>query len=501
MKKFVALILSAALLIAAAAAAIAAEPKKDLVVCMAEDLETFDTTATSALNTQAIFRTIHIRLYYEDEDGAPMPWLVKEFNVIDPNKEVQIVIHDNFKYTDGTAVTAEDVAASLMRCKASPMFGVMMRLIDSFEAIDATTLKINLSGPAPALQTVLSHGNTGIMPKSYLERAAATGDWSEPITGGPYMLAERSVGRFTKVVKNPHHTFQETQARSESITFLFVPDASSRQIMVETGEADVNFAFATQGLKTAEANPDLKVHSRSSNVTQYICLDNTLKPFDDKRVRQAISYALNRDDIITMVLEGRGEPSYAPLSPLTMGYLDNPAKISYDPEKAKALLAEAGYPNGFDTKLMAFNDIGKRVAEAAQGYLADIGINAEIETYEASVRANMVKAHQVPMMVGSWSAFTDAELVLPRLFGEAAFGTTNMSYFSDPRTEELFVKARSTYDAEARTKFYEQADAILAEECPWACIYHPTTFTLTRADLKGVRQSGSGILNFWRLYY
>lgn len=499
MKKFLAVLtVMTALMAIFAVPSFAA--KEDLVICMPEDLESFDTSASSAMSSQAIYKSIYVLLYGEDTNGQPVDWLAKSLNVISDN-EVHVVIHDNYKFSDGSAITAEDVVATLRRCKESPTFNTLMKAITAFDVVNPTTISIKTTGPAPAIKLALMHPNTGILQKAYIEKATAANDWSNPVCSGPFMVAERVVGTRTKLVKNPHFTDPTTSAKSNSITFMYVPEANSRTMLVETGEADVNFSFDTAGYKNAKENPKLKIWEHDGTVTRHLCLDVTLKPFDDKRVRQAVSYAINREDAITITTEGLASPSYAPLPPSTLGYLQNPQNYTYDPEKAKSLLAEAGYPDGFSTKLITFNDWGRRLAEAVQPDLAAVGINVEIETYDFNVRSNMVKQHQVPMMTASWGAMSDADLVLPRLFTEAAIGGTNSSFFHDPRLDKLFEDARHTYDTNARIKLYEESVKILADENPWACILVPTAFCLTTADLKGVELSGESIINFYKLHY
>ena len=159
---------------------------------------------------------------------------------------------------------------------------------------------------------------------------------------------------------NDTYADPNTQAQCNSLTFRYVPEASSRTVLVETGEADVNFSFATADYDRASKDSNLKIHEHSGTVTQYIGVDTTMAPFDNKLVRQALCYAINREDVITVVAEGLGSPAYGVLPPSTNGHLENPSNYTYDPEKAKELLTQAGYPNGFETKLMAFNDLGKR---------------------------------------------------------------------------------------------------------------------------------------------
>lgn len=485
---------------AEAAAPAATEAREDLVICMPDDLETFDPVSTSAMATMAVLKNTYIRLYGEDELAQPIDWLAKEFNVISDN-EIQIVINTDYKFSDGTPITTEDVAFCLNRAHESPNFSTLMKTVESFEVVDDSTIAIKTTGPSPSIKLALMHCGTSILPKAYVEKATADGDWSNPVCSGPYVVDSRTVGEFTKIAKNPEYVGDVFAAENNSLTFKYVPEGSTRTIMVETGEADVNFNFATADYARCAENADLTIHEAAGTITQYIGMDCTLAPFDDPKVRQALEYAVDRNGVMTVVIEGLGTESYQMLPPATPGHLENPCDYTYDPEKAKALLAEAGYPDGFDTKLLAFNDNGKRIAEMVQMYLAEVGVNAEIETYDASVRLQMIGAHQVPMFAGQWGAMSDADLVLPRLFTKDAFNGMNFAWYDNEESDALLEQARATYDVAERTKLYEEANTIITSEAPWIPLYVPSSFCLTRAGLQGVEVGGESIVNVMKLHY
>ncbi len=474
--------------------------RTDLVICMPEDLETFDPISTSAMATQTVHKMLYVRLYGEDVNSQPVDWLAKEFNVIS-DTEIDITIQEGALFSDGTEITAEDVVYCLDRALSGRNFSTLMATVEDFEVIDTYSFKIITTGPSPSIKQALMHPGTGILPKAYVEQALASGDWSQPVCSGPYKLESRNVGESVKVVKNDQFFGEATAAQNTSLPFKYVPEASSRTILVETGEADVNFSFATSDYARASENPNLAIHENTGTVVQYVGVDTTVAPFDNKLVRQALCYAINREDVMTVVAEGLGTLSYSVLPPSTLGYAENPSNYTYDPEKAKELLAEAGYADGFDTTIVAFNDLGKRVCEVVQMFLAEVGINAKIETYDSSVRQSMIANHQVPMFSGQWGAMADADLVLPRLFTKEAIGGMNFTHYTNPKLDELFAAGRSTYDEEERVRIYNEAVAILADEAPWCPLYIPSAFCLTNANLQGVEVNGESIINMQNLHY
>ena len=279
--------------------------RTDLVICMPEDLETFDPISTSAMATQTVHKMLYVRLYGEDVNSQPVDWLAKEFNVIS-DTEIDITIQEGALFSDGTEITAEDVVYCLDRALASPNFSTLMATVEDFEVIDTYSFKIITTGPSPSIKQALMHPGTGILPKAYVEQALASGDWSQPVCSGPYKLESRNVGESVKVVKNDQFFDEATAAQNTSLTFKYVPEASSRTILVETGEADVNFSFATSDYARASENPNLAIHENTGTVVQYVGVDTTVAPFDNKLVRQALCYAINREDVMTVVAEGLG---------------------------------------------------------------------------------------------------------------------------------------------------------------------------------------------------
>lgn len=474
--------------------------KTDLVIVMPEDLETFDPVNSSARCTMAITRMLYTTLYVPDAEGQPQPLLAESMDVIS-DTELHFNLVKGAKFSDGSEITADDVVASLNRALASPNFSTLMGAIESFEKVDDYTVKAVTSGPAPSIQLALSHNGTSILPAEYIEEAEASGDWSNPICSGPYVLDHRTIGQEVKVVKNEDYFCTERAAQNTSITFKYVPEASSRTIMVETGEADANYMFAAADKDTVAGNSDLTLHTNTGTVVSYFGFDTTMAPFDDVRVRQAMCYAFDREAIIDIVCEGLGKPSYTIMPPSTLGYVENAGGYSYDPEKAKELLAEAGYADGFTTDLVVFNDAGAAAAPVLQNYLAAVGITANIQRYESSVRMDMLANHEVPTFFGSWGAMSDADLVLPRLFTEAAIGGMNFSFWYDEECTALLEEARNTYDTEERVSLYNEAVTMIDQDAAWAPLYIADVFGLTRADLQGVVLDGEGLIDFWALHY
>ena len=476
------------------------EKKEDIVICMADDLETLDPIASSATATMAVTKMVYTSLYVQDDNKQPVPRLATSMENV---SDTEIIFHlqEGAKFSDGSLITVEDVVFSLQRALKSPMFATLMKGVVSFEVASETSVRATTTGPSPAILLALSHPGTSILPKAYIEQAEASKDWSTPICSGQYTVKSREIGDTVVLQKNDNYFDAESAALNNTLTFKFVPEASSRTIMVETGEADLNFSFATADYNNVIENKELLLHGKTGNVVMYLGFDTTLEPFNNPQVRQAINYAVDREGVLAVVAEGLGVPAYSVLPPSTLGYVENPSAYEYNAEKAKELMTAAGYADGFTTDMIAFNDAGVRTAEVLQPLLAEIGITINIKRFESSVRMDMIANHQAPTFVGQWGAMSDAEMVLPRLFTEEAIGGMNFTHYSNKDLEPLFQEARSTYDTDVRKKLYEETVTIIAEDAPWCPLYIGTNFALARAGLEGVVLDGESLIDLNLLHY
>ncbi len=471
----------------------------DLVVAMVQDLTTYDPIGSSALQDQIIYRLIYSRLFDTDEDMQPVPELVDHYEEVSDTQYV-FTIRQGAKFSDGAEITAEDVAYSLERAHQSEVFANLMATVDTIRATGDYEVTITTTGPSPALYQALAHPGSAILPKTYLEQVESSGDWSQPVTSGRYVLTGREEGVSVTVSKNTDYFDPDTAAQNDSLTFRNVAEDSSRTVLVQTGEADISTAFATPDYETVQRDNKVKLHEKAGTTIQYIGFDVTMAPFDNELVRQAVAYALDREGILTVAANGLGTVSYTVIPPSTLGYVEeNPAGYEHNVEKAKELLAQAGYPDGFETTIVVFSDIAETIATTAQSYLRQIGITAKVERRDVGIRMDSFANHQCPVFAAQWGALADAELVLPRLFTQGA--TYNWSNYQSDEVDALLQSARETSDSDKRVELYSQAVSIIDQAAPWVPIYVPNTYVLANSELKGVSLDGEGLIHLYKLHY
>ena len=519
-KKALAALLSAGILFSAAACGSQSEPggssaqgssasssggtkKNDIVIVVPTDTDGFDPVASSLLFQCTLLPCIYDGLYLRGPNSEPIPMLAEEaVNVSDT--EWQIKIHEGALFSDGTEITAEDVAFSLMRFRESSMGGSLFGAVENVEPIGTYTVKITTSGPMPALPSALSHQAASIVSKAYAEQAIANDDWSNPVCSGHYTVQSRNVGDSITLVRNENYWNKEDMAQNETLTFKVVPEASSRTIMVESGDADAIglSAFSTADYDRIKSEGKVALYEGPSSTMYYMAMDTQNEYLSNKLVRQAINYAIDRDACVLAGYDGHAVPLYTCVSPVTMSYLENPGNYSYDVDKAKELMEQAGYADGFDIDLVVSNETGTRVAELVGAYLSAINIRVNIQQVEStSVYVNMAPNGELPLSIATWAGWSDPDMHVGRLFGEIGLGAYNFARFENAEAEELIAAGKSSFDDDVRIDYYEQLQTLLMDECPWCPILSPNSFCVANKDLQGVNVGIMGLLNPWTLHY
>lgn len=468
---------------------------RDITLVMSSDMVSFDPMASSDLINQNILNLVYDRLFEFDENLNPVPYLVKDYAWVTEDA-CQFTIYDNITFTTGEAMTTEDVLFSLNHAVESGF----MSYITSIEAVDDTTFVVHCNGNAPALFINLASRYSYILPKDYYEQAISGNDWSTPVGSGRYTLKSRTSGDSVTLVRNDSYWNQADAALNASLTFKVIPEGANRTIQVETGEADANVNFATADYERVISNNRFKLWEHESSTIFYLGLDNQNQYLSNPKVRQAINYVLDRDSIILAGYNGLGIAQYSTLPPSGLGYMENPGNYSYDVEKAKSLMAEAGYADGFTVDLLAWNDSNEKIATVVQAYLSEINITANIQRIESSMMNQMAAAGQAPMWVASWGCYADPDSHLGSLFTRARLGTSNRFRLDDDWFEAKYLEGR-TPDESTRIKVYQEIQQYFADNAIWAPLFVNKIFVLANAELQGVQLNTESPMNYHTLHY
>jgi peptide/nickel transport system substrate-binding protein len=279
------------------------------------------------------------------------------------------------------------------------------------------------------------------------------------------------------------------------VTFRVISDDASRVGALEKGEVQVAVQIPPSDIPRLKASPKIKLMTTPSVRTIYMGLNCLKEPFTDKRIRQALNYAVNKEAIVQHVLGGAGRVSDAPISPGIFGYV--PIKTyEYSVEKAKALLAEAGFPEGFETTFHIptgryYEDVA--VASAVAADLLKVGVKVEIkrmdwDTYIPFIfRDKEVAEHKLYVL--GWNTVTgDADYGLHTLFysGEWPREGMNASFFKNEKLDQLLEAARSTANPKERKKLYKEAMTLIVEDAPWIFLYTEIQITGVGVNVKDI---------------
>jgi len=492
--------ISAALLAACGDNNTASHDGGDITIVQQLDMDSWDPNVTSNLPNGYIINNVYSKLFTFDENINGIPELVKEYLLVS-DTEWHFTIYDNVKTHDGNILTADDVVFSLNRTKNGTIIGALFAPVDEITKVDEFTISITTHGPYPSLPTALTHQSTCIVPQSYIEYADANDDWSHPIGTGRYTFGSRMIGDNIVLNRFEDYYDQNDKAMNNSLTFKIIPEGSARTIAVETGEADLNIDFNTMDYEMVQGNSDLTLHSHQSQSVWHLGMDCTNPNFQNPLVRQAISFAIDREAALEAGHNGHGTVMYnsSTIAPTCLGAVVNPLDMyEYNPARAKELMAEAGVTT-FDTEIIVFREEAMRIATIVQANLAEIGITAAINNIQGAVFADMLGAHEVPMFITSWGSYWDPDMFLTRRFINE--GGVNRSHYFNEDLEPLVLAGRASFDNEIRAGAYVKVQEFMAPEAPEVDMYVSIMFALARADLKGVEINVERPHNFYKLHY
>lgn len=434
-----------------------------------------------------------------------VPGLAESWTFSDDNKEVTFKLKENVKFHNGDIMTAEDVQFSLQRSLESSYSSAISEAIDHFEKVDGMTVKCVLKYPYSPILDVMTNLTYGIVSKRAVEEAEANKiDFARnPVGTGAYKFVEWTSGDALKLER--FDDYYDGAAKIKKIVYKLVPDAASGAIALEDGTLDVYYNISSsdydhlkqvEGLSYVEC-PGVGLHHITFNVTDGI--------FSDKRLRQAVAYALNRDDIVIGGADGYAEVANCLAPTSVFGYVKDFEWYEQDIEKAKQLLAEAGYPNGFDVVFsMQGTSTYMKPAEVVQDQLRKIGINVTFNKMERAAYLEDVGGNRnfIASLRMINATVRDADSVLTRRFHSSMLGGgNNYSGYSNPEVDALIEEARVKSDSNERLDIYRQVYEILKEDVPLIPIYSDKVLLFHSAKLKNLYPHPVYRYNVSKMYF
>ncbi|QSQ07741.1 Heme-binding protein A [Koleobacter methoxysyntrophicus] len=365
-------------------------------------------------------------------------------------------------------------------------------VIEGVRKIDDYTLEIELDYSFGPFLAILAYNSFGVLPREDVEK------WGDqfnfhPVGTGPFKFEEWVQDNKLILSRNENYWRVDEEGNQlpylDGLEFRIIPDSSMQWTEFKLGNFESIEELDNPYYEEAIASYRDSFFERPQMGTYYYGMSMVLEPFkNNKALRQAMNYAINREALIDLVLNGRATPAKGVLPPGMFGYNPNLKGYNYDPEKAKQLLKEAGYPNGINVTLQYNTSDGhKRIAEALQEQYKAVGINMEIKNVDWGAHLDSCERGEVPLFRMGWVVdYPDPDNFIYVLFNSDNFGEKgNFTRFSNPKVDELTNKARTESDQELRRKYYQEAEEIIVEEAPWVFIYHYTTHQILQPYVKG----------------
>jgi peptide/nickel transport system substrate-binding protein len=504
MKKLLLFLLVLSLAAVSLGGAFAQESGGTLRAAFQNDWESLDPHVTSSYSSLQILNNVLETLTTFDDNIELVPGLAESWEQSEDGLTWTFYLREGVMFSNGEELTAEHVAATYNRF-LDPEGGFSGNSVNIgpegtvVEAADTYTVTITHPEPIAIAPTLLGLNKaTGIIhPDSINDDGTIT----VPIGTGPFMIADVEGTSSLLLERNPNY-WQEGLPYLDAVEISPIPDDTVRETSLLGGEIDWVLAIAPQSYDALVANEDIVVETAPQLSYDYMGFNLTREPFDDVRVRQAISYALDREQICQAAFFGLCET--LPGGPIGSG---SPWQYDYEPyasapdlDKARELLAEAGYADGFEMEWLPTSQYGEtvRAAQVIQAQVQQIGIQSTINAPEWAEWLELEGNFNYDAYICSWNALKDADQYF---YLQHRTGLVfNFTGFSNPEFDELVDQGRAVSDFETRYDIYEQANQILVDEAPYVFMYNKLEIRAYDSSVNGFVVRSDQANNFWTVW-
>ncbi|MEP9398952.1 ABC transporter substrate-binding protein [Mesorhizobium sp. KR2-14] len=478
--------LSASLLAGAASFATAEEPRSggviNFVAPYGSSFSSLDIHASAQVQDEFWTKAIHRSLYdWDANDSKPVLGLATDASVSDDRLTYTYKLRQDAFFHDGKQLTADDIIYTYTRimdpAKAYPAAQYVSNIagateynegkakeISGLKKIDDFTLAITLTDPIDPGYALMTN-YTAIYPAGAAEKE---GYFTNPVGLGPYKFSEYVPGSRLTVVKNDKY-YDAGKPYADKINIMIMGDASARDVAFRNKEVDVSVLGPAQYV-AYKADPELakNIIEVAEVYTRHVGFNPDFKPFQDKRVRQAINYAIDSDLIIKRLAKDKAYRASGWLPVSSPAYDKDAKPYPYNPEKAKALLAEAGYPDGFEFELTATQNEswGLTIVEAIIPMLDKVGIKVKAKPVESSVLSEAVPGGDFQAYMWSSESGPDSLTALRCFYSKMPQASCNYTKFNNPDYDKLIEAARQAATEDEKNELLRKANNLLQEEAP-----------------------------------
>ena len=460
----------------------AADHPNEITVGIAQDLdESLDPHKAVAAGTKEVMFNVFEGLMKPTPEGDLIPAVAEKYEVSDDQLVYTFTIRDGIKFHNGQPVTAGDVVNSITRCIEPSEAGVLavepLSAVEKVTGMDERTVQIRLKEPNTEF---LAYLTLAILPAEY------DGQDTAPVGTGPFKFVSRAAQ--DNIVLERFDDYWGEKAYLDKVTYKIIENADSILMSLQSGAVDL-FAHLTS-TQVAQLGDEFNIEEGTMNLVQAMYLNNAVAPFDDVRVRQALCYAIDRQQILDLAFDGYGSLIGSSMYPAFGKYFDDSLTnyYTYDVEKAKALLADAGYPDGFAMTITVPSNYQPHLdtAQVIVEQLKQVGITAEIlpVTWESWLNDTYMGRQFQATVVGVDASTMTARALLERFTSTAG---NNFINYNNAEYDAIFQAALAAADDAAQTAAYKQAEANLTENAANVYIQDLADLVAIRKGLTGVR--------------
>ncbi len=496
---------------------------KTLVIAIDADPAGLDPQQGQSADTDYVVSTIFDGIV-DSQPGSSLvgPGLAQKWTISPDGKTYTFALRHGVTFHDGTPMNAHTVADDLDRAinPNNPCYVLGRKGVSTYDdftfgstkagnvvamkVVDDYTLQFTLPQPNAPFLTNLAMVQTGIMSPTATKQYNCDAG-GHPSGTGPFKFVEHVADDHVTLEANAG--YWRGRPKVDRIIFQIIPESTTRLLKLRQNEVQILSDVPPSDYDQITSNRDLRLYKQPGLTILAVVMSNDAPPFNDKRVRQALNYAVDKD-AINKGLYGGATTASQGMPPVLWGYDKAVQPYPYDPDKAKALLKEAGFPNGFSTDMMvysiprSYNPIGgAKLGEAVQAYLTKVGVNVKVTQYEWGAYLNKLRfSPWTGLGIWGWIGDSgDPDNFLGAMFAWDSSAnkpvTNNVAHYYNPQVNTLIQQGRTSTDQAKRAQAYIQANRLIHDDAPWLFINHMNQARAARASVKGL------LLNPVQMYF
>ncbi len=428
-------------------------------------------------------------------DMKPKPCLAESYEAIS-DTEWEFKIRKGVKFHTGEEMTVEDVKASLDWAQNFPLIKTSTENIKQVDIVDDETIKITTFEPCSIILDNLTGTANAIVPKKLID---AGNNFNEnPIGTGPYVFKEWKMG--DSLSFEAFDDYWDGEVKIKNMIWKIIPEGSSRTIALEAGEIDFIVEVEQMDIDRIKGNKELAVYDYEATELNFMQMNHEYGYFGDPLVRHAINSAINKENVVTVALNGLATPAKGQSPKNLIGSYDDNAD-EYNVEKAKEYLEQSGVdPSAITFSIICSNDMKKRAGEVIQADLKQIGIDCTLESMDLATYLSTTTEGNFSACIGGYNT-TDQLIFCKGMFHSTSIGGSNRSRLQDEKVDSLIEKAMVTLDDKERQEVMEELNEYLNEICVLVPLWQQVSIRAYDAKLKGVEINAVGNLYFQDCYW